>query len=219
MLSTMTPDLFDHLPQQERQAIGSQAYVLRAFAFGQGAALVAAINEIEQQAAFRNMVTPGGFTMSVAMTNCGSRGWVADRHGYRYASSDPLTGRPWPPMPEIFRQLARDAAAQAGFAGFEPDACLLNRYLPGARLTLHQDKDESNDGAPIVSVSLGMSAVFLFGGNERSDKASRTTLLHGDVVVWGGVDRLRYHGILPLKDNPHSLLGSCRINLTFRLAG
>jgi alkylated DNA repair protein (DNA oxidative demethylase) len=156
--------------------------------------------------------------MSVAMTNCGALGWVSDRRGYRYTTEDPLSGQPWPPMPVLFSRLAENAAQAAGFADFKPDACLVNRYVPGARLTLHQDKDESNFSAPIVSVSLGLPAVFLFGGNSRKDKQHRIALQHGDVVVWGGLARLYHHGVLPLKDGHHADLGRQRVNLTFRRA-
>jgi alkylated DNA repair protein (DNA oxidative demethylase) len=165
------------------------------------------------------MVTPGGFVMSVAITNCGALGWTTDARGYRYTTDDPQSGRPWPDMPDAFSRLARQAAETAGFDGFAPDACLINRYEPGARLSLHQDKDERDHSAPIVSVSLGMDATFLFGGHQRSDRPARFPLRHGDVVVWGAEDRLRYHGVLPLKDQPHPELGSQRINLTFRKAG
>ena len=162
------------------------------------------------------MVTPGGFTMSMASTNCGAYGWITDRRGYRYAERDPVTGRPWPKMPAVFARMASLAAAAAGFSEFAPDACLLNRYIPGSRLSLHQDKDERDLSAPIVTVSLGMPATFLFGGGERQAKTARIPLAHGDVVVFGGPDRLNYHGVLPLKDAPHPLLGSARISLTFR---
>jgi alkylated DNA repair protein (DNA oxidative demethylase) len=165
------------------------------------------------------METPGGLHMSVALTNCGALGWTSDRRGYRYTTHDPQTGRAWPAMSTALCRLAQDAAAQAGFPGFVPDACLVNRYAPGSRLSLHQDKDERAYDAPIVSVSLGLPAVFLFGGKARSDKAARVPLVHGDVVVWGGPDRLRYHGVSPLKDGQHPLLGAQRINLTFRRAG
>jgi alkylated DNA repair protein (DNA oxidative demethylase) len=214
----MNLDLFP-APEDERHAIGEQAWLLRGFACSRAPGLVEALEKVTLQAPWRNMVTPGGFTMSVAMTNCGELGWTTDRRGYRYSATDPMSKQAWPPMPTPFRQLAREAAAAAGFDAFDPDACLANRYLPGTRLTLHQDRNERDMGAPIVSVSLGMPAVFLFGGLERSDKASRIPLFHGDVVVWGGVDRLRYHGILPLKDTAHEWLGSQRINLTFRKAG
>jgi alkylated DNA repair protein (DNA oxidative demethylase) len=156
--------------------------------------------------------------MSVAMTNCGRLGWVSDRRGYRYDACDPLTGHPWPRMPPAFLDLARAAAQAGGFPGFAPDACLVNRYEPGARLTLHQDKDELDYDAPIVSVSLGLPAVFLFGGDARKDRQRRVPLQHGDVVVWGGPARLRYHGVLPLKNGHHAILGSQRLNLTFRRA-
>jgi alkylated DNA repair protein (DNA oxidative demethylase) len=215
----MTPDLFTRLPESGCEAIGRRACVLRGFALPSAAELLAAIEVVQQEAPFRRMVTPGGFTMSVAMSNCGSLGWTTDRRGYRYSGIDPDSGRPWPAMPEPFARLARGAAAAAGFDAFAPDACLINRYEPGTRLSLHQDKDERDFSAPIVSVSLGMSAVFLFGGHERAERTAKIPLYHGDVVVWGGEDRLRYHGVAPLKDNPHPLLGSQRINLTFRKAG
>lgn len=216
----MTLDLFSdaELPRGT-EAIGPGAFVLRGFALPFVNDLLPALHEVERRAAFRHLVTPGGLAMSVAMTNCGRLGWISDRRGYRYAELDPQTGRPWPPMPAVFERLAQASAAEAGFGGFEPDACLINRYKPGTRLSLHQDKDERDYGAPIVSVSLGMPATFLFGGLARGDKAARIPLVHGDVVVWGGPDRLRYHGVLPLEDRPHPLLGSRRINLTFRKAG
>lgn len=218
----MTLDLFDvdrHPLAGERQTLGPQACVLRGLALPREQALVAAIETVERVAPFRHMVTPGGFTMSVALTNCGDLGWTTDASGYRYTHVDPLTGQPWPAMPEVFRQLAREAAQAAGFHDFEPDACLLNRYLPGARMSLHQDKNERDLTQPIVSVSLGIPATFLFGGMRRKDAAARVPLIHGDVVVWGGVDRMRYHGIVPLKESEHPLLGAQRINFTFRKAG
>ncbi|QDE39572.1 DNA oxidative demethylase AlkB [Luteibacter pinisoli] len=210
-------DLFA-APDQQTQ-LGAEAVLLHGFALPSVDDLVAAIAGVEAISPLRQMVTPGGLPMSVTSTNCGMPGWVTDQRGYRYTSVDPETRNPWPVMPEAFASLAIRAAAEAGFAGFEPDACLINRYVPGARMSLHQDRNEQDFGAPIVSVSLGMSATFLFGGHERSDRAARVAVHHGDVVVWGGPDRLRYHGIMPLKDVPHPLLGSERINLTFRKAG
>ena len=210
-------DLLDTRPDRERIADG--AWLLRAFALNTAAALLTEVERIQVAAAFRHLETPGGFRMSVAMTNCGQVGWVSDRRGYRYTTHDPLTGITWPRMPALFSSLAKSAARAAGFEGFDPDACLINRYVPGARLTLHQDKDENDFGAPIVSVSLGLPAVFLFGGNARKDKHRRIPLQHCDVVVWGGPARLFHHGVLPLKDGHHSVLGRQRINLTFRRAG
>jgi alkylated DNA repair protein (DNA oxidative demethylase) len=204
------------LPPHER--IENGAWLLRGFALDNVAVLLAEIEHIATVAAFRHLETPGGFRMSVAMTNCGTLGWVSDRRGYRYTTHDPLSGQPWPPMPSVFSALAERAARTAGFEGFEPDACLVNRYMPGARLTLHQDKDERDFSAPIVSVSLGLPAVFLFGGNARKDKERRIPLQHGDVVVWGGPARLHHHGVLPLKDGNHFVLGRRRVNLTFRRA-
>jgi alkylated DNA repair protein (DNA oxidative demethylase) len=202
-----------------KKELAPDAFVLHGFALSRGQVLLGALREITAEAPFRHMVTPGGFRMSVGMTNCGLLGWVTDRTGYRYDAIDAESGRRWPPMPECFLELARDAAEEAGFSGFLPDACLINRYEPGARLSLHQDKDERDFGQPIVSVSLGIPAIFLFGGMERGDKAIRVPVVHGDVVVWGGTARLRYHGVLPLKAGEHPLLGACRVNLTFRKAG
>jgi alkylated DNA repair protein (DNA oxidative demethylase) len=215
----MTADLFDSaeiLPSREQIAEG--AMLLRGFAWPIQHDLLAAIEAVTAQAPFRHMSTPGGYQMSVAMTNCGALGWVTDRTGYRYDGIDPASGKPWPEMPSIFRELAGQAAAQAGFAAFRPEACLANRYEPGARLSLHQDRDEKNYDEPIVSVSLGLPATFLWGGLKRSDKTVRYRLEHGDVVVWGGASRLTFHGVAPLADGEHALLGRQRINLTFRKA-
>jgi len=215
----MTADLFDSaeiLPSREQIAEG--AMLLRGFARPIQHDLLAAIEAVTAQAPFRYMSTPGGYQMSVAMTNCGALGWVTDRTGYRYDGIDPASGKPWPEMPSIFRELAGQAAAQAGFAGFWPEACLVNRYEPGARLSLHQDRDEKNYDEPIVSVSLGLPATFLWGGLKRSNKTVRYRLEHGDVVVWGGASRLTFHGVAPLADGDHALLGKQRINLTFRKA-
>lgn len=205
-------------PPPATERLGPGAMLLRGAAEPQAARLLAALDAVTALAPFRHMVTPGGFRMSVAMTNCGTWGWTSDRRGYRYTRQDPDTERDWPAMPGVFLDLARDAAAQAGFERFEPDACLVNRYVPGTRLTLHQDRNERDMNAPIVSVSLGIPATFLFGGGQRGDKAARIPLQHGDVVVWGGPDRLRFHGVLPLKEAAHPLLGAVRINLTFRSA-
>lgn len=198
--------------------IAPGAWLLPQFAARDAAALVAAVEAVAKSAAWRHMVTPGGQRMSVAMTNCGDAGWVSDRAGYRYDPLDPLTGRRWPDMPGLFGALAARAAARCGYPGFVPDACLVNRYAPGARLTLHQDRNERDYTAPIVSVSLGLPAVFLFGGARRSDRPLRLPLASGDVAVWGGAARLAYHGVLPLAAGEHPLTGACRINLTFRRA-
>jgi alkylated DNA repair protein (DNA oxidative demethylase) len=213
-------DLFagvaDTRPPRESMAEG--AVLLRGFARPVESDLIADIDAIVAQAPFRHMVTPGGHAMSVAITNCGDAGWVTDRTGYRYDANDPLAGKPWPAIPSSFRELAANAAESAGYAGFSPDACLVNRYEPGARMSLHQDKDEGDFDAPIVSVSLGLPAIFLFGGVARSDKPRRYRLEHGDIAVWGGPSRLVYHGVAPLADGEHFLMGRQRINLTFRKA-
>jgi DNA oxidative demethylase len=213
------PRLFEDEGSSDVYALAPGAVLLRGFAQAETAALVAALEGILAKAPLRHMVTPGGLRMSVAMTNCGLLGWVSDRRGYRYDCLDPHSGKPWPLMPAVFMALARRAAAQAGYEGFAPDVCLINHYAPGAKLSLHQDRDEQDFGAPIVSVSLGLPAVFLFGGQRRTDPQQRINLLHGDVVVWGGPSRRNFHGVLPLKDGLHPLLGACRVNLTFRKAG
>lgn len=210
-------DLFADTPHwQEPLAPG--ALILRRFAHAQAAQLLATVQQVAAGSPFRQMVTPGGYTMSVAMTNCGAVGWTTNHQGYLYSPDDPLTHAPWPAMPANFRQLAQLAAEAAGYAGFQPDACLINRYAPGAKLSLHQDKDEARLDAPIVSVSLGLPATFQFGGLKRSDPLQRVWLEHGDVVVWGGASRLFYHAILPLKAGSHPQVGAWRYNLTFRRA-
>jgi alkylated DNA repair protein (DNA oxidative demethylase) len=202
-----------------REEFAPSAFLLRSFALSDESKLMSALGQVIVQAPLRHMVTPGGYRMSVAMTNCGSLGWITDRSGYRYDAIDPESGKPWPKMPAAFLELATSAADEAGFPGFRPDACLINRYELGTKLSLHQDKDEKDFSAPIVSVSLGISATFLFGGARRADKTQRIILRHGDVVVWGGPARLRYHGVAQLKDAAHPLLGQERVNLTFRKAG
>jgi alkylated DNA repair protein (DNA oxidative demethylase) len=216
----MTADLFDSLPGPgpDEEPLADGAVLLRGFARHQTEALIAAVRAVEAQAPFRHLVTPGGYRMSVAMTNCGQVGWVSDRSGYRYDPDDPIAGRPWPAMPPVFAGLADAASTRAGFGPFAPDACLINRYEPGARLSLHQDRDERDAGAPIVSVSLGLPATFLFGGLQRSDPTRRVRVEHGDVAVWGGPARLAFHGVAPLPDGSHAILGRQRINLTFRKA-
>jgi len=202
-----------------REIIAPGAAVLRGFALPFDAGVLKGVETVAAAAPFRHMVTPGGFEMSVAMTNCGPLGWVTDRSGYRYAPRDPLSGEPWPTFPAAFLELAREAARAGGFEGFEPDACLVNEYVAGAKMSLHQDRNERDFDAPIVSVSLGLPAVFLFGGDARSDKTTKHRLEHGDVVVWGGPSRLRFHGVKELEGGHHPKLGARRVNLTCRTAG
>lgn len=220
-MSSTTLDLFaDHEPEQQARAeqVGEQSWLLRGFALPIVDQLLPALDAVLAAAPLRHMVTPGGFSMSVGTSSCGEWGWITDRSGYRYSAVDPLNGLPWPQMPKSFAALAHSAAERAGFSDFNADSCLINRYVPGAKMSLHQDKDEKDYAAPIVSLSLGLPAIFLFGGFARSDKTRRIPLLHGDMVVWGGVDRLRYHGVLPIKQGQHPRLGQQRINLTFRVA-
>ena len=200
------------------EKLAEGALLLRAFADDDAPDLLRALETVRSNAPFRHMVTPGGHVMSVAMTNCGDVGWITDRRGYRYDAIDPESGRPWPAMPSVFGDLAARAALAAGFPGFVSDGCLINRYEPGARLTLHQDRNERDFAAPIVSVSLGLPATFLFGGPRRADRPRQIRLESGDVVVWGGPSRLAFHGVDPLPDGDHPLTGRCRINLTFRRA-
>ena len=218
------------LGEGERVRLGPQAWLLRSLAIARATPLLTALQTILARAPLRQMATPGGRTMSVAMSNCGELGWTSDRRGYRYSRTDPQSGLAWPVMPPEFLGLAQDAAVEAGFPDFRPDACLINCYLPGTRLSLHQDRDERDFDQPIVSVSLGLPAAFLFGGKTRSERPRRVLLEHGDVVVWGGEDRLRFHGVMPIKEvaadllaghpwEEHELLRGRRINLTFRRAG
>lgn len=215
---TATLPLFETPLPAACERLAPGACVLRGLASDIAGNLLDGIDRIAARAPFRRLVTPGGKTMSVAMTNCGALGWCSDRRGYRYTRDDPETGAAWPAMPAPFAAFARDAAREAGFDDYAPDVCLINRYEPGTRLTLHQDQDECDHHSPIVSVSLGLPATFLFGGFARSDPQQRVPLAHGDVVVWGGPSRMRYHGVLPIRSDTHPLTGACRYNLTFRVA-
>jgi DNA oxidative demethylase len=201
-------------------ALATGAMLLPGIGLAEEQEMVSALEAVLEQAPPRHMLTPGGLRMSVAMSNCGTLGWVSDRGGYRYQPLDPDSRRPWPSMPACFALLARKAASSAGFEGFEPDACLISVYSPGARLSLHQDKDEHDvAGHPLVSLSLGLPAVFQLGGLTRADKALKVPLAHGDALVWGGAARLRFHGVATLADGEHPLLGRRRVNLSFRHAG
>ncbi len=215
----MTLPLFDTTSERGRDApivLGPGAILLRGYTLPAEEHLLDSLAAVIEESPLRHMETPGGHRMSVAMTNCGELGWVSSRSGYRYSKTEPETGKVWPPMPEVFFASACSAADRAGFAGFVPNACLVNRYDVGARLTLHQDKNEGDFAKPIVSFSLGLPATFLFGGEHRSDPVTRIGLQHGDVVVWGGPSRLWFHGIAPIKRGHHPQLGSVRYNLTFR---
>lgn len=208
--------LFD--PDGGMEALGPGAVLLRGRALAIDKELLAAIEAVTADAPFRHMTTPGGFEMSVAMTNCGAAGWITDHRSYRYTLEDPESGKPWPAMPRLFLKLADQAADAAGFPSFVPDACLINRYEPGARLSPHQDKDEADFNHPIVSVSLGLPAIFQFGGPRRADPLKKVVLHHGDVAVWGGPSRLAHHGVPTLKSGEHPLTGRRRFNLTLRKA-
>jgi alkylated DNA repair protein (DNA oxidative demethylase) len=214
----MTLEMFPDAPEEAPgdQPLSPGAVLLRGFALPESASILEALRDIEEAAPYRHLVTPGGHEMSVAMMNCGPVGWVSGASGYRYAARDPATGRPWPPMPRVFRELAVAAAARAGFADYRPDACLINRYDPGARLSLHQDRNGDDVLAPVVTVSLGLPATFLFGTPTRSGPVQRQAVRHGDVVVWGGPSRMAFHGVAPLPDGLHAALGRRRVSLAFR---
>lgn len=214
----MNLNLFTTSPEPSTEPLSQGAFILRQFAIAQAETLLENIDAIATQSPFRQMQASRGYTMSVAITNCGIAGWMSDHQGYRYSTIDPLAQQVWPVMPEAFRNLAQAAAREVGFADFQPDVCLINRYPVGAKMGLHQDRDERDLGVPIVSISLGLPATFLWGGLQRSDKVVKVLLQHGDVVVWGGASRLRFHGITPLKAGTHPFLGEQRINLTFRQA-
>lgn len=213
----MTPDLLTPL-LPDREPLAEGAVLLRGFASAEAAELIEDVSRITKAAPFRKMITPGGHKMLVSMSNCGTAGWLSDKSGYRYGLHDPATGNLWPSMPVSFARSAARAATAGGFKGFVPDACLINRYDPGTKLSLHQDRDEQDFNEPIVSISLGLPAIFLFGGMQRSDRPQRIPLQSGDVVVWGGPARLTFHGVAPLAKGKHELTGPCRINLTFRKA-
>ncbi len=219
-MHSMMSDLFADQPDSRiTESLSEGALLLRHFALPYEHELLAHIEQLTKAAPLRHMATPGGHRMSAAMSACGRWGWVTDKQGYRYQADDPDTGKPWPAMPPVFSALAHSAALAAGYPGFRPDACLINCYGPGAKMGLHQDKDERDLSQPVVSVSLGLTQVFQFGGLARRDRAQKVPLNHGDVVVWGGPSRLRYHGVLTLKNGVHPLTGSRRYNLTFRFAG
>lgn len=217
----MNLDLFDLSNNGESwtETICDDAIVLRQYLANRSDELSVAIKTIEAQAPFRQMKTAGGYTMSAALTGCGDFGWVSDRRGYRYSKKDPLTRQAWPDMPDLLRDIARACALKAGYPDYQPDACLINQYAPGAKMSLHQDKDEQDFTAPIVSISLGVPATFLFGGPKRADKTIKVPVMHGDVVVWGGVSRLFFHGVTAIKPAYHPFWGESRINITFRVAG
>lgn len=217
MMGDLFADAGDGRPPQ--QALAPGAVLLPRFALASEDALLAALQQVLAVAPFRTMTTPSGHAMSVQLSNCGQLGWVSDAGGYRYSRHDPLTGQPWPALPGVFLQLASAAATVAGYPGFLPDAGLINSYAPGARMSLHQDRNERDFRQPIVSVSLGLPAVFELGGLARSDPRQRIPLAHGDVLVWGGPSRLRFHGVQPVRAGEHHRLGARRINLTFRKAG
>jgi DNA oxidative demethylase len=209
--------LFDAQPfSPSHERLEEGAMVFRGFAVTEAHQLIDEVVHVSKIAPFRHLITPGGYTMSVAMTNCGRVGWVSDRSGYRYDPVDPQTGVPWPAMPQVFIDVAARAGAAAGFENYDPDACLINRYVADAKLSLHQDRDENDAWSPIVSVSLGLPATFLWGGKRRSDRIRRLHLESGDIVVWGGPARFVYHGVAPLREGEHPLTGNTRINLTFR---
>ncbi|THJ30850.1 DNA oxidative demethylase AlkB [Lampropedia aestuarii] len=215
---TASFDLFADSPEEQRVALGPQAVVLRQKASPLAAELVARIEDVLQHSPLYQMATPGGKPLSVRTTSCGTHGWSSDPTGYSYVRHHPLTDQAWPEIPAAWSALATEAAQEAGFAQFAPDTCLINQYGLDSKMALHQDRSEQDLRQPVVSISLGMSALFLWGGMQRSDKPAHVLLHHGDMVVWGGVDRLRFHGIKHLTGAPHPQLGAMRYNLTLRRA-
>ncbi len=212
----MQNDLFHPEDREQVYRLSEDAVFLPGFIGAQDSELLTALEFVLLRSPLRYMQTPGGKSMSVALSSCGALGWMSDDKGYRYTHVDSVTGDPWPDMPEVLLQLAKSAAQRAGFKDFIPDACLINCYVAESRMSLHQDNDEWDLTAPIVSISLGLPADFLWAGFTRSSSKQVLLLQHGDVLVWGGKDRLRFHGIKPLKEGWHPLTGDCRINLTFR---
>jgi len=210
-------DLFsDELDKQVKLAEG--AVWLRGFALPEADALWALVSAHLATHPPQQMMTPMGYPMSVKTTSLGDYGWVGNATGYGYARLNPVTNQPWPPIPTLLLSLAQRAANAAGYADYCPDTCLINLYQTGAKMGLHQDKDELDFTQPIVSVSLGVPATFLFGGAKRTDKTAKIPLTHGDVVVWGGASRRYFHGVNAVKLGQHPLLGALRCNLTFRKA-
>jgi DNA oxidative demethylase len=215
-------DLFDDLPllaEDLHTVLAPGAVLMRAFGRADDVDILQAVESVIAQAPLRHLQTPGGYTMSIQTTRCGSMGWVSEPGGYRYAPSNPSTRAPWPAMPQCLLDFAVRAATEAGYPDFVPDSCMINQYLPGNKLGLHQDRDERDLRAPVVSLSLGLPAIFLFGGLQRTGKTQRYRLAHGDVVVWGGPSRLAFHGVLPVADGDHALVGRRRVNVTFRKVG
>jgi DNA oxidative demethylase len=215
-------DLFDDLPllaEDLHTVLAPGALLMRGFGRDDDVDILQAVESVIAQAPLRHLQTPGGYTMSIQTTRCGSMGWVSEPGGYRYAPSNPSTRAPWPAMPQCLLDFAVRAATEAGYPDFVPDSCMINQYLPGNKLGLHQDRDERDLRAPVVSLSLGLPAIFLFGGLQRTGKTQRYRLAHGDVVVWGGPSRLAFHGVLPVADGDHALVGRRRVNVTFRKVG
>ena len=206
-------DLFSQTTT-ETQEILSDMYILRSFT--SLASLIDEVKSVVQRAPLRYMQTPGGKKLNISMTNCGEYGWISESSGYRYTKHDPTSGQKWPNMPESFQLLAMQAARKCDFNGFKPNACLINHYKLGRNLTAHQDKNEPDLSQPIVSVSLGMSARFQIYGDSRNNKPLEIELYDGDVMVWGRSARLIYHGVKTNHSIPHPILGTHRINLTFR---
>ena len=203
-------------PDLDAVTIGPGAVLYRGVVVAQADELLKSVKEVVTQSPFRRVVTPMGKPMSVEMTNCGDVGWVSDPSGYRYEQIDPVTGCAWPVMPQRFREVAHVCAFRAGYEGFHPDACLINRYSAGSKMGLHQDRDEMDFSQPIVSVSLGLPITFNFGGYSRTSPTIKIRLQHGDAVVFGGESRLAFHGVGTLRRGEHPLTGNYRFNLTFR---
>lgn len=206
------------LKPQTTVLLAEGAMVLRRFATPVVVALMEGVEAVVAQSPLRRLIVPNGRPMRIEMTNCGLVGWVNIDGRYRYSRVDPLTGRSWPGMPATFRRIAGAAASAAGYPDFQPAVCIINRYAVGADLQMHQDRDDTQDRQPVVSVSLGLPAIFHFGGQGRGEKPLTIPLDDGDVVVWGGASRMHRHGVAPVAPGVHPRTGAYRYNLTFRTA-
>jgi len=206
-------NLFSQLvAEPTHEEIFPGAVLMRSLALPQDNEFFTAAEAIIAARPLHHTTTPSGLPMGVMVTDCGDSRAFANR----WDTANPERMRLWPPMPPLLRDFAIRCAVRSGFPQFRPDACHINRYQAGTKLGLHQDRHECDWTQPIVSLSFGLECIFLLGGLQRTDKPRRILLEHGDVIVWGGPSRMRFHGVQPLKPGHHPLTGPYRYNLTFR---